>query len=144
MGTVRTFVVAAALLVNVIGCRRDPRLDLDVPPVAASAMGLIQGTVIDRANNRGVLGATVNLMPDRSKVSSAQAASGMTTSEGAFIIERVVPGEYIVEIRARGYRQLSSKIRFSPGQIRGGVVYQLSTAAACPGVVPVRTGTKCP
>lgn len=141
----RTVVTVAALLATAIGCRRSPSADFDpLPAAVAGVFSVMQGTVIDRATNRGVLGAVVNLVPDDSKVSAAQGASAMTRDDGAFMMERVVTGEYILEVHARGYKVYRNKVRFSPGQTRAGVIYRLSTATVCPAVIAGRAGTGCP
>lgn len=139
----RTLVLASALLIVAAGCRARPDTDPNPASPGSTVFGSMGGQVLDQATNRGLSGVTISLVPNPNKYSSAEGASGITTDGGVFLVDRIVGGEYIVEVNARGYRVQRHTLRISPGQDRRNLIYRLTTAAKCPANMPRVPGLVC-
>jgi hypothetical protein len=139
----RALIVASTVLMVAVGCRAGVNPDPNSASPGSTVLASMGGHVVDQATNRGLSGAMISLMPNPEKYSSAEGASGITTDGGVFLIDRIVGGEYIVEVNARGYRLERHTLRLSPGQNRTRLVYRLSTEAKCPPNMPKVPGVVC-
>ncbi len=139
----RALIVASTAVMVAVGCRAGVNPDLNSASPGSTVFATMGGQVLDQATNRGLSGATISLMPNPNKYSSAEGASGITTDGGVFLVDRIVGGEYIVEVNARGYRVQRHTLRISPGQDRRNLSYRLTTEAKCPANMPRVPGLVC-
>lgn len=108
-----------------------------------STPGALQGTVIDASTGHGVHGASVVLIPGDT-VTGANSALSTRTVGGDFRFAAIVPGRYMLDVAARGYRPTSTALHFSPGQARSGYRLALIPVAVCPKPVVGQRNPTCP
>ena len=108
-----------------------------------STPGAMQGTVVDASTGSGVSGATVALIPGDT-VTGAGSALSTRTVGGDFRFAAIIPGRYMVEVTARGYRPTSTALHSSPGQARSGYRFALVPVAVCPKPVVGQRNPTCP
>ncbi len=136
---------AIALVTLLLGaCRTGRVADQGSGATASGAVAAMAGTVLDRTNGRGLMGATVHLLPDDSSPNPGSAESAMTLDDGSFVFARVMPGRYYIEVNARGFKPHRSSTRFSAGQLKRNHTVRLTPVAVCPSVIAGRKNPACP
>lgn len=86
---------------------------LFVAPVAQAQQAILRGFVTDAASEQPLQGATVALRQDDDLIQGTA-----TDGDGFFVLNRVVPGTYALEISFIGYSTHRESLSLSAGEIR--------------------------
>ncbi len=97
----------------------------------AAARSQITGVVVDSANGKPIVAASVQLLPTH--------VGDLTHADGRFVLRAIPPGRYTLVVQRIGYRQVNRPVQLAPGATAD-VRVELSVAAVEMGALVV-TGT---
>ncbi|HLH39193.1 MAG TPA: carboxypeptidase-like regulatory domain-containing protein [Bryobacteraceae bacterium] len=103
---------------------------------AQDQTGGIRGTVTDAATHQPVRRATISLQPARMMRRSTGPLSATSDAAGAFALDSIPVGEYLVAVTHREYPPAAAdrkKIEVKPGEITSGLAFELIPGGAIGG-----------
>jgi hypothetical protein len=126
----------AIVLVVLLGCHRTP-ISGEGGMSPGMSDGSFTGIVVDRTNRKPINGASVALSPKGE--GEGKPISAYTTAEGHFQMFRVPPGDYVLDVTARGFKADASTIHFAPRQARRLELTLAPVGSECP---PLKIGNR--
>jgi hypothetical protein len=100
MNAIARCALGALLFVGLAACNND-----DLPP--ASTFATLQGTVVDKATNKPIAGATVTI---------DTVLAVVTDASGKYVVPKVPSGIVDYTIGAQGYQLVSATTNAEPGK----------------------------